>query len=304
MRIAAVLVLAGCVDGFRGANVQIDLSPGTPVQASAGQVPGMRELPADSHLRIQAVQNVGDSDSVIEIQRFELHKIVDVASPCFIDVGDNVPFPGIHVSEFEHAVQDATGIIDLANPPANASEQDRIDAATAAQRMANIARLGGAMGIHVVTSASPASYPAVDADCTSGGLPPPTCRDADSNARRFSICRATWAGDPALFEGTDRVLTAPLAGTTFGFVDGLNPIVPTPIGGAQFFVPFALLDVDEFAITIHGDADTGPGLLMLTGVPAPGPRGVRHVHFESPAFPGLTAEMTVFADLGDDEVHF
>ena len=125
--------------------------------------------------------------------------------------------------------------------------------------------------------------------------------------RRLKICTDVWASDPALFEGTDRVLTAPLAGTTFGFVDGLNPIVPTPIGGAQFFVPVALAEVDEYAITIHDDADdtAQAGTLFIAGAPTPGPRGVQHVHFDSPAVPGsITAEMTVFPDLGTDEVHF
>jgi hypothetical protein len=305
--IYSCVVLVGCVDGFRGSNIQIDLSPGTPSQASPGQTPGAGELPAAIYFRVSAIQHLEDRDALIEVQRFEIHKIVDVASPCFIDVGDQVPFPGLHVSEFQHAIEDATGIVDLANPPPGATEQQKIDAATAVQRMTNVARLGGSMGVRVVTTASASGYPAIDADCTGTGLPPPACRDLDSNARRLEICLAAWAADPDLFEGTDRVLTAPLSGTTFGFVDGLNPITPTPIGGAQFFVPVALSDTDEYAITFHDDGTdtTDPGTLFLTGLPTNGPRGVRHVHLDSPLLPGLvTAEMTVFEDLGDDEVHF
>jgi hypothetical protein len=46
-------------------------------------------------------------------------------------------------------------------------------------------------------------------------------------------------------------------------------------------------------------------MLLLTGAPVDGPRGVKHVHMESPLLPGLvTAEMAVFADLGEDDVHF
>ncbi len=304
-QIFIVLALAGCVDGFRGSNIQIDLSPGTPAQGLVGQAPGAGELPAAIHFKIFAIEQVDDTDSLLEVQRFEIHKIVDVTSPCFIDLGDNVRFPGIHVSEFERAVQDDTGITDLANPPPGATEAQMIDAATAQQRMANIARLGGAMGIKVVTSASEATYPAVDPDCTGTGLPPPACRDEASNARRLSICQQAWADDPLLFEGTDRILTAPLAGTTFGFVDGLNPITPTPIGGAQFFVEAALADTDEYAITFHADGTDDAGTLFLVGTPVDGPRGVRHVHLESPLLPGVvTAEMAVFPDLGDDEVHF
>lgn len=305
MRIATILLFcASCVDGFRGSNVQIDLSPGTPAQASVGAMPGARELPADIHFKLLAIQHLDDTDALIEVQRFEIHKIVDLASPCFIDVGENVRFPGIHVSEFERAVQDDTGIVDLMNPPADATPEQMIDAATAQQRMRNLAALGGAMGIKVVTSASESAYPAVDADCDGDGLPPPACRDDVSNARRLSICQAAWVADPLLFEGTDRVLTAPLAGTTFGFVDGLNPITPTPIGGAQWFVDVALEDVDEYAISFHPDGTDDGGTLFLVGSPTDGPRGVDHVHLDSPAFPGLTAELTVFPNLGEDEVHF
>jgi hypothetical protein len=300
-------LLVGCVDGFRGSNVQIDLSPGTPVQASAGRTPGTGELPADIYFRLTAIQRLADRDALIEVQRFEVHKVVDLTSPCFIDVGEQVRFPGQHVSEFLNAVLEDVGIPDVTNPPPTATEAQRIDAATAVQRMQNIALLGGEGGIKVVTSASASTYPAVDADCNGTGLPPPACRDPASNARRLEICQTAWAADPALFEGTDRVLTAPLSGTTFGFVVGRNPITPTPLGGAQFFVPVALSDVTEYAITIHADGtdETDPGTLFLVGTPINGPRGVRHVHMESPQFPGLvTAEMTVFADLGEDEVHF
>ena len=297
--------LAGCIDGFRGSNIQIDLSPGTPSQVARGQPPGMFEFPSNGHFRIYAIDQVGDRAALFEIQRFEIHKIVDVTSPCFIDVGPNVPFPGIHVSEFGRAMATATGITDLANPPADATEAQKIDAATAVQRMQNVAALGGASGIKVVVSASASLYPAVDADCGGTGLPPPACTGADDNARRLAICQATWAQDPDLFEGTDRVLTSPLNGTTFGMVDGLSPVSPVPIGGAQFFVDAALDRIDQYTISFHLDGTEDAGTLLFDGVPVDGPRGVRHVHLESPLRPGLvTAEMVVFANLGEDTVHF
>ncbi|MEO8698539.1 MAG: hypothetical protein ABI867_00815 [Kofleriaceae bacterium] len=295
------------MDGFRGSNVQIDLSPGTPAQGPVGMAPGPGDLPAAGHFRIRAIDYVNGNAALFEIQRFEIHKIVDVSSPCFIDVGPNVRFPGIHVSEFGNAIAADTGITDIANPPPGSTEEQQIDAATAVQRMQNIAALGGPAGIKVVTSASETVYPAVDADCLGSGLPPPSCSDAESNARRLQICQTIWASDRALFEGTDRVLTAPLNGTTNGFVVGANPVSPAPLGGAQFFVDTALQRIDEYAITFHLDGtDTAdPGMLFLTGVPIDGPRGVLNVHMESPLLPGLvTAELAIFADLGEDDVHF
>lgn len=309
--ISVVGLAGGCVDGFRGSNVQIDLSPTTPVQASAGATPGPGELPSNLHFRLYAIEHgtacdaEGDCDRLFELQRFEIHRIVDVASPCFIDVGPNVPFPGLHVSQFGNAMAKATGIDDLANPPPGATEGQKIDAATAQQRMANVAALGGSAGLKVVSSASERTYPAVDANCDGNGLPPSTCTDPDDNARRLAICQQAWREDPNLFEGTDRVLTAPLNGTTFGMVDGLNPVSPAPVGGAQFFVDAALEDVDAYAILFQTDGVADPGTILLTGEPTDPTRGVRHVHLTSPLLPTIvTAEMAIFANLGEDNVHF
>ncbi len=306
-----IIVAGGCVDGFRGSNVQIDLSPSTPVQASTSATPSAGELPSNVHFRIYAIQQGTDCEPgvacerLFELQRFEIHKIVDVQSPCFIDVGPNVRFPGLHVSQFGNEVARDTGISDIANPPAGATEQQKIDAATAVQRMENVAALGGSGGLKVVSSASEGTYPAVDADCTGNGLPPSTCVDAAANARRLAICQATWNADPALFEGTDRVLTAPLNGTTFGMVDGVNPVSPAPVGGAQFFVDEALEGVDAYAIYFQTDGMLDPGTLFLTGLPSSPTRGVRHVHMTSPFLPTIvTAEMAIFEDLGQDDVHF
>jgi hypothetical protein len=282
----------------------MDLHPGTPVQAPIGRAPGPGEIPSASHFRLIAIEQLDDdTQAVFELQRFEIRKIVDLTSPCFIDVGSNVRFPGIHVSQFQIAVAEDTGIDDIVNPPPNATEQQKIDAATAVKRMENIALLGGPMGIKVVTSASPASYPALDADCAGTGLPPPECRDDTSNARRLRICQDAWRADPDLWEGTDRILTAPLAGTTYGMVVGLNPISPVPLGGAQFFVDEALTGIDQYAISIHADG-SDEGTLLYVGEPRGVTRGVTHVQMTSPLSPQLTAVLAIFENLSTDDVHF
>jgi hypothetical protein len=299
-------LLAGCIDGFGGSNVQIDLGPATPPQAPASRAPQGRELPSNGHFRLYAIQEAEDTDALFELQRFEIHKLVDPTSPCFIDAGPNVPFPGLHVSQFERKMSERTGITDVANPPAGATMEQQIEQATAVQRMRNVAALAGDAGLKAVTSASPGAYPAVDVSCDGAGLPPPTCIDDAANARRLQICRATWAGDPALFEGTDRVLTSPLNGTTFGFVIGVNPVTPVPVGGAQFVVDSALEGIDEYAIFFQTDDAADLGTLFLSGRPVSGAtRGVTHVHLDSPSLPGIvTAELAIFANLDDDDVHF
>lgn len=306
--ITAAVTSGGCVDGFRGSNVQLDLGFGTPVQARVGTAPAMGELPANSYFSIYAVQQDPTADRLFELDRFELHYLIDQGSPCFIDVGAQVPHEGLHITQYAKKIAEDTGIADLANPPASASEQDKILMATAVQRMQNIAALAGATGlpIKVVTSVSTTAYPAVAADCTgtAGQIPPPMCTDEPSNQRRLELCQATWQADPNLFEGTDRVLTAPLNGVTRGMVVGRNPINMAPVGGAQFFVDEALDDVDAYAIYAQADGGEAPGTQLLFGQPSRPTRGVWHVHLVSPANPMLTAEMAVFVDLGEDDVHF
>jgi hypothetical protein len=300
------LASGACVDAFRGSNVQIELSPATPVQVSPGRVPGPGQLPADGHFTLYAIQEGADRQHLFALQRFEVHMIVAVSSPCFIDVGEHVPHEGLHVSQYAAKIAEDTGIADYQNPPPGASEQDKIDAATAAQRMINIAALGGSSGIKVVTSASASTYPPVAADCDGPAdqIPPPACTDDASNRRRLALCQQAWRDDPALWEGTDRVLTAPLAGTTYGMVDGMNPVNLAPVGGAQFFVPEDLTDIDAYALYWQLDGTDGPGTLLLHGTPTSPTRGVARVHMESPTSPLFTADLAIFADIGEDDVHF
>ena len=298
-----VALLAGCVDGFEGSNIQIDLSPRTPPQAPPSRAPSATELPSNIHFRLYAIKETDDRDALFELQRFEIHRIVDPSSPCFIDAGPSAPFPGLHVTQFARKVNEVTGISDPTNPPDGSTQEQQILAATAKVRMDNLAVLAGEGGVKAVTSASAGAYPDVDADCAGAGLPPAMCIEDGANARRLQICRAAWAADPLLFEGTDRVLTSPLNGTTFGFVDGANPVTQTPVGGAQLFVDNALDGVDEYAIFFQTDGIDEPGTLFLSGRPAAGgTRGVTHVHLESPLFP--SAELAIFANLDEDDVHF
>lgn len=296
----------GCIDGFRGSNVQIDLVKETPAQAPPGAVPRADQLPSNAHFTIYAIQEAADRDHLFALDRFEIHPIVDLASPCFIDVGDHVPHPGLHVSQFSKQIGIDTGITDIRNPPAGATEEQKITAATAEKRMENITLLGGDGGIKAVTSASTTPYPIVATDCNgpASQIPPPMCTDEASNQRRLELCQATWSSDPGLWEGTDRVLTAPLAGTTFGLVDGMNPINTAPVGGAQFFVDEALAGIDAYAIYWQVDGMADPGNLLLFGRPTHPTRGVDYVHLTSLQSPVLSANLVIFANLGEDTVHF
>jgi hypothetical protein len=319
-------LLSGCIDEFKGSNVQVDFSAAMKVQASPGQAPTAEQFPNNIHFTLYAFEETsggsGTMGFLFELQKFEIHRIVDLSSPCFIDVGDHVPFEGLHVSQFEAKVKEAKGIPDIANPPASATEQDLIDVATAMQRLRNVNAYAGAEGPKVVSSVSDDGYLPVAANCTDTGLiPPPTCTDDASNARRLAMCQEAWKADETLFEGTDRILTAPLNGISHGMVIGMNPVNFAPVGGAQFFVDEALEDFDGFAIywqyddvDANGEPDYPPqvppadrheaGELLLFGRPSKPTRGVIHVSMTSLVDPAITADLAVFTNIDDDEVHF
>jgi hypothetical protein len=301
--LVAALVAGGCIKGFQGANLEVDLSPGNPVQGPVNGMPAMGELPAAVHFSIYAIQGSAQT----ELTRFEVHHIVDLSSPCYIDVGEHVPHPGLHVSQFAKKIAEDTGIPDITNPPPTASQQAKEAAATAMVRMGAIAILTGPQGLVAVTSASPATYPAVASAC--GGpaneIPPPTCMDEASNQLRLQLCQAVWKSNPDLWEGTDRVLTEPLNGITHGMrLLPMNPLNGAPVGGAQFFVDNPLVNIEAYAIYFQADGVDTPGTQLYFGRPTAPTRGVQHVHMVSPINPMLTAEMSVFADLGSDSVNF
>jgi hypothetical protein len=304
-----VIALGGCVNGFRGSNIQLDLLPGTPVQARVTEMPDLpRVLPANSHFTIYAIQQDGEQDRLFEVQTFEIHRLVDRTSPCFIDVGENVPHPGLHVTRYAARIAQDIGATDVDTPPPGATERQKQELETANLRIANVNKLAGDTGmpVNVVSSASASVYPSVAAGC--GGpddqIPPPECMDDASNQLRLTLCQAAWRADAALFEGTDRVLTAPLNGVTHGMLFGLNPINMAAVGGAQFFVDEALANVDAYAIYFQVDGGEPPGTQLFFGQPTMPTRGVTRVRLVSPSNMLLTAEMAIFADLGEDDVHF
>lgn len=290
---------AGCVKDLEGSNVQFDFSKATITS------------PAGVHTTLYAFQSDPMAGRLFELQRFEIHKIVEINSPCFIDVGDHVPHPGLHVSKYFDVISADNNIPDYTNPPANATEAQKIAVGTAKQRQLNVDKLASDdMAIKAVVSASTASYPAVAASCAdANGIPPPECTDEVSNQRRLEACQKFWAANPDYYEGTDRVLTAPLNGIAHGNVDGTNPINNAPVGGAQLFIDEVLDSFTGFALyqQMDGAAASDPGQIMLFGTPEIRTRGVIHVHMTNPATPtstALTADLAIFSDLGEDDVSF
>jgi hypothetical protein len=338
------LLGSACVDQFEGANIQIDFGGGVPAQVRQGAAPqaGNVQLPTNTHYKLYGFRELRNSAGVVtgevvatELQRFEIHRIVEPASPCFIDP-EEARFPGLHVTRYAERMQVETGISDIKNPPVGATEEDKIDMATALQRQINVGGLGrepliipppvppGMMsdpgGLKAVTSVSVGGYPAVGTQCVEENpqldrdlIPPARCIEDESNKLRLEVCNRAWAANPGLYEGTDRVLTEPLAGEFFGIVLGVNRINGAVLGGSQFFVKDPALGYDFYSVYIQFDdangdgapdvpAFPGLGLQLLTGRPTSPTRGVTRVGLVGPA--GLSSNLAIFSDLGGDDVHF
>lgn len=324
----SILLLAGCVDDFAGSNVQFDFSPTMPAQANAGSTADpLTELPTNTHYTLYAFQEDPMTGYLFAVQDFEIHHVVDLSSPCYVDFGTDVKHPGLHVSQYEMITDQDVGIPDFMNPPASATATQEEIATTAHQRMLNITALGSPVtstppGLLAVTSASPGAYPAVAADCNdTSKIPPPTCTDEASNKRRLEMCQAFWKDNPGFYEGTDRVLTKPLSGITHGYVTGRNPVNQAPVSGAQFFVDEALAGFTGYAIYWQFDDANGDGMpdyptgfpdaekhpagqLFLYGTPTEPTRGVLHVHMINPTSTAVTAELAIFVNLAQDTTHF
>jgi hypothetical protein len=318
----ALFSLAGCINEYRGSQVQIDLSSTTPIQASQFRRQRAGELPANVHFTLYAFNEGDNVGRLFRIHEFEIHRTVDLDSPCFVDLGERVPIPGLHVSQYADEIMKKYGFTDVANPPPGATENEKIDVATAVQRQRNIELMSGPEGPKAITSVSTWGYDLYAANCTDpNGIPPPSCVEAEANQRRLDTCEALWAADPFFYEGTDRVLTAPLNGTAFGFVNGMNPVNLAPVGGAAFFVDESLEEFDGYAIywsydDFDGDGKpdypasvpmaerTDLGKLFLFGRPEKPTRGVIHVQMTNLETPSISAELAIFANLYNDDVHF
>jgi hypothetical protein len=318
--IAGAIAAGGCVDGFKGSNIQIDFSASVMAQANP-ETP-----PPDTYFTLYAVDQVVDetthlvtAEYLFEIQRFKIQPAVDLASPCNIDI-EGSPYPGLHVTQFANKEREQTGITDPFLPGLPENDVSRV--LTADQRLVNAQAL---QEVKAVTSNSITEYPPVGSACVEEGgsmdqLPPTTCIGEASNAVRLAVCRTIWASDPLLFEGNDKSLTALKNGELYGFVQGQNPINGATLGGSQIFVD-EVLDFDAYSINWQYNDRNGDGVPdyppgtpddekppagypFVAGYPQNRTRGVVNVPMINRNDPSVSANMAIFADLGDDPLTF
>lgn len=227
---------------------------------------------------------------------------------------------------------------DPLDPPVGASEGDVTDVLGADIRMDNLGDLQSQ--VKAVSTFSDFEYPAAQPDCNATGdqIPAPDCTDDVSNAQRLAACRALWASGPDadedgitdIYEGSDKVFTLPLNGKLYGMVEGPNPINSGFVGGATIFVDEVLSDFDAFTVhwqfkdldgdgepdypadffdDVDGDGEpdhveSATGYPFMTGEPESRTRGVINARLTTPFSTAAFAEVAIFSDLSDDDVHF
>lgn len=335
------LFACACVEPFGGSNVQITFSASVPGPAPPGIDPPFGTPPADTYLTLYGVRYVYERDPggaivvdennepviadsyVFRIYDFEIRPLVDLDSPCFIEV-DNTRFPGLHVTKLSAKIREATGVADPLQPPPDAAASAITDVLNADRRVGNLRDLQNQ--VKAVTSASNARRPEAGTTCVEDGgaadqIPPIDCMGDASNQVRLSMCRQFWRQNPSYYEGNDKIFMLPLGGSWYGAVEGLNPINNSAIGGAGFFVPAALTNLDSLLINWQfkdangdGEPDYPPayqdrdksdiGYLFMQGSPRRQARGVLHVPMVHPDVPAINAEAVIFRDLDRDDVNF
>jgi hypothetical protein len=321
---ALVLALAGCVEAFPGSNVQIDFGGNMPTAALPGVTPSGQQPPASTYYSLYATREQRDEngdvvkDDQFHVEDFEIVRLINRASPCFIDL-EGSRYPGIHATRFLERLQLDTGIPDPLNPPDGVDPGDRIDVVTARQRMLFQPALEGSVK-SVVSASQSFQYGPVAADCNGDGsqIPPAECIDDVSNRLRLAACQREWRRDPNFYEGSDKVFSLPLNGIFYGVVAGQNPINGGTIRSSSFFVDEALNDVQGFTVRWQykdTDDDGAPnvpagetlqpiGTLILSGRVRSITRGVLNANIVNPVDPSINARMAVFPDLASDDIEF
>lgn len=342
----------GCIDAFGGSNLQANLAetiapPGTH-ESGILFANGSARPPANTYFTWYAVDEIYQRDAdgtivrdgdgnpiaetayVFEVRRFEIQPVVNVDSPCFIELPNvaEPSFPGLHATQFQNALRQRTGIDDPLNPPADAPEGDIIDMLGAQRRMSLLGPL--AAQVKAITTYPEGTvpypqYPPVADTCVEddpaydrGEIPPRECINEESNALRLQLCQAFWDQHPEFYEGSDKVFTLPLNGQFLGVVTGTNPVNQGFLGGSSMFVDTDLSAVDSLLMNYQYkdlDGDGRPdypagvepsdiGFHFMSGRPVQKTRNVINIPMRHALIGQISGEVAIFPDLNSDDVNF
>lgn len=343
----------GCVDVFQGAHIQFDLQPAVQPPAAEGTVPpGPGTPPANTYFSFYAIQYVYATDAdgnvitdvngdpvidasfAAKVKDFEVNRLVDRASPCFIDIEED-RYPGIHSTMEAERIRQDYGITN-ALTETDKPMQHRIEVLTAERR--ERVQIDLQNQVKAVTSFSDVLPPGVHPDfqmagmgtpCVADGgptdlIPPINCIDDESNEVRLALCEEFWARYPNYYQGNDKTFTLPRNGSWYGAVNGTNPKNGAPfLAGAGFFVDSTLnpRDVDAFIMNwqykdldgngepdypaMTPDEEKSPiGHHYMAGEPEYKVREVINITMRNRTITTVRGDVAIYPDLSDDSVQF
>jgi hypothetical protein len=127
--------------------------------------------------------------------------------------------------------------------------------------------------------------------------------DAMASAHdRLVACQGYWAASPLAYTPNPAQLTAPLHGTSYGFVAYTTTSPPAGYDGVRLDSPTKLKDAQDFWLSLESVAvrDVDPnnqGPIYLEGKPSPGGNDVIHFDLTGPSASGTA---TLLVNLDDE----
>jgi hypothetical protein len=296
--VPAFLLLPACVDNFNGSVIELFLHGG--VQVPGDDPGGFGRPPSDTHYEIY----VGKDQSVFHVIDFDIRPIIDLANPCFIE-GASARFPGLHSTKIVQK------IVDVAMADGNVDDLEAGDIANAQSRFANMGLLASSLKVLALHEAGLTN---AALDSLLATVPAADMTDDATNAQRLAVCQAIWRQHPGDYVGTDTVLSIPLNGVYYGLVEATDPRNGSFLGGGSIHSALALDAFDSFRVNWNWNdpadaraASLPPstiGYHYMAGKPVQRERGVTNIAIVNDDFTQIAGDVSIFTNLGEDDVHF
>jgi hypothetical protein len=291
-------LLSACVDNFNGSVIELYLHGG--VQVPGDDPGGFGRPPSDTHYEIY----VGKDSSVFHVIDFDIRPVIDMANPCFIEEA-GARFAGLH------STQIVAKTIDAAMADGTVDDVEAGDIANAMTRFANMGLLQASLKALTLHEAGLTNAVLDDLLQT---VPPADMTDDATNAQRLAVCQAIWRKHPGDYVGTDKVLSVPLNGVYYGLVQATDPRNGSFLGGGSVDSSLALDAFDSFRVNWNWNdpadarkANYPPstiGYHYMAGKPVQRERGVTNVSIVNDDFTQIAGDVSIFTNLGEDDVHF
>jgi hypothetical protein len=290
--------LGACVDNFNGSKIELYLHGG--VQVPGDNPAGNGRPPSDTHYEIW----IGKDQSAFHIADFDIRPAIDTGDPCFIEE-EGARFQGLHATRIVERT------IAAAMADGTVTDREAGDIASAQVRLANMAPLQATLKVLALHEDGLTAAVLAPLLAT---VPEASATDDASNAQRLAVCKSIWSKHPGYYVGTDKSLTIPLGGTYYGLVEAMDPRNGAFLGGGQIDSDASFPDFDSFRIAWSwNDPDdprraayppTTSGYYYMAGTPVERVRGVINVTVANSDFSQISGEVSIFTNLGHDDVHF